>query len=162
MEEFYNSQDINIQIDQKKTNNITLENQKKKSIKDSSIENNKQNNILFFNDICKPIFEKFEKKIKEFIKICKLEEKKLLISDIILIGGTTKIPEIKKIIEKEFPDSKIRDDIDPTLSVAKGSAIFASMITNPEEYDYINLIDVTNFSIGIDFFNEKKRLPRNG
>ena len=160
MEEFYNSQSINIKIAQKKNNDITLENKGKKNIKDNSIEESKQNSSIFFFDICKQIFEKFKKKIGEFIKICNLEEKKVLITDIILIGGITKIPEIKKIVEKEFPNSKIRDDIDPTLSVAKGSAIFASMISNPEEYDYINLIDVTNFSIGTNVFDREKKCQK--
>ena len=54
-----------------------------------------------FEKICDDNFKKFEEKLGEFLKVSNLKEKKL-ISDIILVGGTTKIPKIKEIIKKNF------------------------------------------------------------
>ena len=53
-----------------------------------------------FLTICKPLFEKFKSKFKDFIKIWDIE--KYLISDIILIGGASKMPEIEIFEEKNF------------------------------------------------------------
>ncbi len=72
-----------------------------------------------FSDICKTLFTKFKKILKDFIS--NINDKKNLISDIILIGGSSKIPEIKTILQKEFPLSRIRNDIEPKTCVAKGS-----------------------------------------
>ena len=87
-----------------------------------------------FSDICKTLFTKFKKILKDFINISNINDKKDLISDIILIGGSSKIQEIKTILQEEFPFSRIRNDIEPKTCVAKGASIKASMITNPEEF----------------------------
>ncbi len=72
-----------------------------------------------FSDICKTLFTKFKKILKDFIS--NINDKKNLISDIILIGGSSKIPEIKTILQKEFPLSRIRNDIEPKTCVSKGN-----------------------------------------
>ena len=83
-------------------------------------------------------------------------EKIKLISDIILIGGTTKIPKIIEIIKETFPYSTIREDLDPFTTVAIGAALTASMIERPEKFDNINLLDVTNLSLGTNVYDEKE------
>lgn len=110
-----------------------------------------------FLTICKPLFEKFKSKLKDFIKVWKY-----LISDIILIGGASKMPEIENILREEFPLQRIRKDIDPSTSVAKGAAIRASILTNPEEFCNINLLDVTNLSLGTNVYEKQKKLWNNG
>ena len=64
------------------------------------------------------------------------------------------MPRKNELLKEEFPTQNIRNDIDPDLSVAKGAAIRASMIEKPEEYCDINLLDVTNLSIGTNIFDE--------
>ena len=124
-----------------------------------------------FEKICDYNFKKFKDILGEFLKESNLKDK-ILISDIILVGGTTKIPKIKEIIKKEFPDAEVICDInknigpnenndkykniDPSLSVAIGAAMFASMKANPYEYDNIHLFDVTNFSFGTNVFSVEK------
>lgn len=118
-----------------------------------------------FEEICENKFNDFKAEINNFVEECNLKDK-ILINDIILIGGTTKIPKIEEIVEEEFPYSTIRFDKysftdtkdfkDSPLSVAKGAAIFASMITNPKKYYNIHLFDVTNFSIRTNVFSEEK------
>ena len=109
-----------------------------------------------FIKICNPLFEKFQLKLKEFLNVCNLEKKKTLISDIILIGGTTKIPKIKELIKNEFPSSTIREDLNPCTSVAIGAAIQASMIVKPFDSN-INLLDVLNLSLGTNTYDEKEK-----
>lgn len=46
------------------------------------------------------------------------------IDDIILVGGSSRMPQIKNGISSRFPDTKVRL-FDPDRSIAKGAAIFA-------------------------------------
>lgn len=46
-----------------------------------------------------------------------------LIDEIMLVGGSTRIRRVQEILAERFPNTKIRDDIEPELAVAKGAAI---------------------------------------
>ena len=54
-----------------------------------------------FEEICENKFKDFKTEIKNFVEECNLKDK-ILINDIILIGGTTKIPKIEEIVKEEF------------------------------------------------------------
>ena len=101
------------------------------------------------------MFVKFQLKLKGFQNVCNLKKK--LISDIILIGGTTKIPKIKELIKNEFLSLTIKEDFNPCTSVAIGAAIQASMIVKPFDSN-INLMDVTNLSLGTNIYDKKEKL----
>ena len=109
-----------------------------------------------FLKICNPLFIKFKQKLEEFLTVCNLKDKIKLISNVILIGGTTKIPKIKELINEAFPLSIIKEDLDSGTSVALGVAIQASMIKNPCNSN-INLLDVTNLSLGTNVYNQKEK-----
>ena len=79
-----------------------------------------------FENICSDLFEKILKPINEIFQKTKI--KKDEINDVILVGGTTKIPKIKEIIKSYFPNSKINDEFDPETIVVKGAAIYAAKI----------------------------------
>lgn len=65
---------------------------------------------------------------------------------IILIGGSTRIPAIKKELTKKF-NIKIFDDINPDEAVARGAAIQAYNLTHGSDQ---LLIDVIPLSLGIE------------
>ena len=86
-----------------------------------------------------------------------IQKKKTLISDIILIGGTTKIQKIKELIKNEFPSSlTIREDLNPCTSVAIGAAFQALTIVKPFDSN-INLLDVINFSLGTNIYYKREK-----
>ena len=64
----------------------------------------------------------------------KIDEDK--ISKVILIGGSTKIPKIREIIEKIFGKDKIIDKFDPKKTVAKGAAIQGAIIRRNSPISY--------------------------
>lgn len=52
------------------------------------------------------------------------------ISEVILVGGTTRVPAIRRMIQKEFfPNIEIGTSLNPTSSVAQGLAIHAALIS---------------------------------
>lgn len=60
-------------------------------------------------------------------------DKREPISEIILVGGSSYMPMVKNRLLEEFPQSTIRlDQYEPDLAVAKGAAIHAYNLLNPE------------------------------
>jgi molecular chaperone DnaK (HSP70) len=73
------------------------------------------------------------------------------IEDIIVIGGSTKIPKIQEMLRKYFNDKALNKHINPDEAVAYGAAIQASL-KNGEEFiisDLSLIQDVAPFSLGI-------------
>jgi molecular chaperone HscA len=68
------------------------------------------------------------------------------IEGIILVGGSTRIPLVKRLLKQKF-NVQIFDDIDPDKIVAIGAALQAENLTNGASN---LLIDVTPLSLGIE------------
>lgn len=56
------------------------------------------------------------------------------VDKIIKVGGSSKIPIMNKIIEDEVGEGKTYSDIDPSLCVGEGAAIYAAYISNNLNY----------------------------
>jgi len=70
------------------------------------------------------------------------------IQEVVLVGGSTRTPIIKKTIQNLFPDAKINDQINPDEVVALGAAIEADILAG-NRTDLL-LLDVTPLSLGIE------------
>ena len=108
-----------------------------------------------FENLSKHLFDKFKKKLQDFLEKSKFNNRKQEISKIILIGGCTLIPKIKQIIQEFFPYSEIKNSINPHLAVAMGAAIQGAILSGITYKKNINLLDVTNLSLGIKIKGEK-------
>ena len=79
--------------------------------------------------------------------------KKNDISEMIFVGGATRMPIVKKFAHKEFSHLKINDETETTVSpdeaVAIGAAIHASALTLHSSQNHL-LLDVLPLSIGIE------------
>jgi len=69
------------------------------------------------------------------------------ISDVILVGGQTRMPKVQEAV-KNFFDQEPRKDVNPDEAVAVGAAIQASVLSG-ETRDVL-LLDVTPLSLGIE------------
>ena len=74
------------------------------------------------------------------------------IDEIILVGGSTRIPKIKDLIQEFFEGKQLNKSINQDEAVAYGAAIEAAVMTNEkhETIEKIILMDVTPFSLGIE------------
>lgn len=70
------------------------------------------------------------------------------IQEILLVGGQTRMPLIRKTIA-EFFNRQPREDINPDEIVAMGAAV-QSAILKGKQTDLVLLLDVTPFSLGIE------------
>ena len=94
-----------------------------------------------FEELTSELVQRTIDLVHHTMDMAKLKEPDLKIEEIILVGGSSYMPIIKKKILKEFPNINIRlDRFEPDLAVAKGAAIYASQQTGTK----------TNIVIGTD------------
>ena len=79
-----------------------------------------------FEDKCGHLFKKIKASLKDALKKAKLEEND--IHEVILVGGSTKIPKVKEINKNFFNKIKINDVINPDEAVAFGATLQAERI----------------------------------
>ena len=102
-----------------------------------------------FEKMCAPLFKKCIPFITNALKDANLTKDK--IDEIVLVGGSTRIPKIQEMITEYFNKSP-RKDIYPDEAVAYGAAFQAANISDEEEGDLEKLvvIDVTPLSLGVE------------
>jgi molecular chaperone DnaK len=72
------------------------------------------------------------------------------IDKVLLVGGSTRVPAVKKLAENIFGRGKIERGINPDEVVATGAAVQAGILSGEKGTGDILLLDVTPLSIGIE------------
>jgi len=99
-----------------------------------------------FEEIISSIVNKTEQPSKQALKDAKLKPSE--IDHIVLVGGTTRIPLVKKKVEEIF-GKKPKRDVDPMECVAVGAAIQAGVLSGDIDKDIV-LLDVTPLTLSIE------------
>ena len=98
-----------------------------------------------FEDLIRPIVERCKHPLEEAISAGKLQKSD--IAKIILVGGPTRIPMVKKFVE-DFFGRKAEGGVDPMECVAIGAAIQGAVLSG--DIKDIVLLDVTPLTLGIE------------
>ena len=108
-----------------------------------------------FEELCKPYFNKCLVTVDNALKLAKLKEND--INEVVLIGGSTRIPYIRNMLQNKFKNSRLCFNINPDETVSIGAAIQGAIITqkNDAKIRDVNLFDVTPLSLGIEIIGEK-------
>ena len=109
-----------------------------------------------FEEVCKHLFERCLAIVDNALELAGLKEKD--INEVVLIGGSTRIPYVREMLKRKFRSSKICCDINPDEAVSIGAAIQGAIIVQNKKnkkINDINLFDVTPFSLGVELKNEK-------
>jgi molecular chaperone DnaK len=88
--------------------------------------------------------------------------KKAIIEQVVLVGGSTRMPMVKEELIKKFGEKKINKSVNPDEVVAIGAAIQGAVMTGGFGKDIV-LSDVTSLSLGIEVQggNNEIIIPRN-
>ena len=110
-------------------------------------------NIDLFRRTLEPV-----KKVLEDAGLAKNE-----INDIVLVGGSTRIPKVVELLETFFEGRKANKGINPDEAVAYGAAVQGGVLSNQAETEDIVLLDVCPLTLGIETAGGimTKIIPRN-
>ena len=102
-----------------------------------------------FEELCDESFKRSLEPIDRAIKDAKFTY--MDINDVVLIGGSTRIPKIQTMLNELFP-GKLKSNINPDEAVAFGAAVQGAILSNNGDArtDQLVLLDVAPLSLGIE------------
>ena len=103
-----------------------------------------------FEELCADLFKKTLKPVQQVLDDSSL--KKSEIDEIVLVGGSTRIPKVQQLIKDFFNGKEPNRGINPDEAVAYGAAVQGGILggEQSEETKDILLIDVTPLTLGIE------------
>ncbi|KAH9517207.1 Heat shock- 70 kDa protein 2 [Dermatophagoides farinae] len=103
-----------------------------------------------FEELCHDLFRSTLGPVEKALTDAKLD--KYQIEEIVLVGGSTRIPKIQKLLSEFFGGKELNKSINPDEAVAYGAAVQAAILIG-DKSDTVKdllLLDVTPLSLGIE------------
>ncbi|KAF4973408.1 hypothetical protein FSARC_302 [Fusarium sarcochroum] len=117
-----------------------------------------------FEELCQDLFRSTIQPVDRVLTDAKID--KSLVHEIVLVGGSTRIPRVQKLITDYFNGKEPNRSINPDEAVAYGAAVQAAILsgdTSSKATNEILLLDVAPLSLGIETAGGMmtKLIPRN-
>ncbi|KAF9124121.1 ATPase with role in protein import into the ER, partial [Mortierella sp. GBA39] len=101
-----------------------------------------------FEELNVDLFKKTIKPVEQVLKDAGLSKGD--IHDIVLVGGSTRIPKVISLIEDYFGGKKASKGINPDEAVAYGAAVQGGVLSGETNTESIVLLDVNPLTLGIE------------
>merc|ERR1719186_699283 len=103
-----------------------------------------------FEELCADLFKGTLDPVEKSLKDAKMD--KSAICEIVLVGGSTRIPKVQKLLQDFFNGKELNKSINPDEAVAYGAAVQGAILTG-DHSDIISdrlHLDVAPLSLGIE------------
>ena len=103
-----------------------------------------------FESLCSDIFLKTLEPVDRVLKDSKISKGE--INDIVLVGGSTRIPKVQELLTNFFNGKELCRKINPDEAIAYGAAVQAAILSGQKDdkLDSLVLLDVTPLSLGVE------------
>nr|CAB3501244.1 unnamed protein product [Digitaria exilis] len=104
-----------------------------------------------FEELNRDLFNGFIETVENCLLDAKVERS--CVDDVVLVGGSTRIPKVRSMLQHFFNGKELCCSIDPDEAVAYGAAIQASILSRETRDGTVGdmlLFDVTPLSLGIE------------
>jgi heat shock 70kDa protein 1/2/6/8 len=103
-----------------------------------------------FEELCQDLFRSTLDPVEKVLRDSKIDKSN--VHEIVLVGGSTRIPRIVKLVSDFFNGKEPNKSINPDEAVAYGAAVQAAILSGDtsEETQDLNLLEVASLSLGIE------------
>lgn len=101
-----------------------------------------------FEELNAKLFRDTMKPVENVLKDSGLSKSE--IDDVVLIGGSTRIPKIQQMVRDFFDGKEPSKNINPDEAVAYGAAVQAAVLSDDEDPGQIFLLEVNPLTLGIE------------
>merc|ERR1712127_1173686 len=102
-----------------------------------------------FEELCADLFRGTLEPVEKSLRDAKMDKSQ--IDELVLVGGSTRIPKVQKLLQDFFNGKELNKSINPDEAVAYGAAVQAAILTGDtsEEVQDLLLLDVAPLSMGL-------------
>ncbi|CAN7995198.1 unnamed protein product [Ixodes hexagonus] len=103
-----------------------------------------------FEELCLDLFKSTLGPVQRALEDSHVD--KMKIDDVVLVGGSTRIPRVQKLIREFFNDKELCYNINPDEAIAYGAAVSAALSAGAKDevIKDVKLLDVAPLSLGIE------------